>query len=298
MSKANTSPIVSNTSSAPIQSTKRRNGGIEYARFLGAVGIIWFHMKMPGGWISYAALPMFIILLIYFGWGRNLGNRAERLLVPWALWSLVFVALHLAEVFLTPSTFVDEFKFWMLFTGPSIHLWFLPFSFAFLALAKAMGDKALYIALPASLGAIWLMNATTLPIPLAQWTFVLPAAFTGLLMRQTNNPTLLAGVTIFLAGAMNLAGYYAITPQLIIATGLVWALMTLPIKVTRLSTMLSDLSLGIYLSHPVFVAIGDRTPLADHQFLHFIFVLAGSVISTIVLRRIIPPMVGFKAAAR
>jgi hypothetical protein len=62
-----------------------RNGSIEYARFLGALGIVWFHMKMPGGTTALAALQLFILLQVYFGAERALSPQARRLLVPWLL---------------------------------------------------------------------------------------------------------------------------------------------------------------------------------------------------------------------
>ena len=41
-----------------------RNAMLDYARFLAAAGILFFHSGAPGAWIGYAALPFFLMLLI------------------------------------------------------------------------------------------------------------------------------------------------------------------------------------------------------------------------------------------
>lgn len=271
-----------------------RNGGIDYARFLGAIGIVWFHMHLPGAWLSYAALPMFTILLIYFGWGKSLADRYERLLIPWLIWCVVFALLKIVEILLTQSTFADEFKPWMLLTGTAIHLWFLPFSFLFLAVARAVTFNPIYLAIPISVAAIWASNTVDLAIPFKQWANILPAAFVGLMLCYTRAIIPVSVVAVAISVALYVAGFNKVTPQLIIAVVAIAALMKMPIPVTWLSETLGGLSLGIYLIHPIAVFAGLRTPLTDYPGVFFVEVIAASIMGTLILQRIAPVMVGQK----
>ena len=67
-----------------------RNAMLDYARFLAAAGILFFHSGAPGAWIGYAALPFFLMLLICLAWpaaqrepaGVYAGGRMRRLMGP------------------------------------------------------------------------------------------------------------------------------------------------------------------------------------------------------------------------
>ena len=121
-----------------LQESIKRSATLDYARFLAAVGIIVFHVGAAGANIGYAALPFFIMLLVVlaFPGAERLDfrtyarSRAVRLLLPWVVWSLIYGSLKLAEVGLTNATIQSEFALWMLFAGPSLHLWFMPFAYA------------------------------------------------------------------------------------------------------------------------------------------------------------------------
>lgn len=252
-------------------------------------------MKMPGAWIGYAALPMFIILLIYFGRDKPLKERAKRLMLPWLLWCGVFTLVKLGDVAFTTSGFADEFKPWMLLAGPSLHLWFLPFCFAFLVLTKPASFNPVFVAVPISVWAIWATNTFDLAIPLAQWVFVLPAAFMGWMMRHYRNAPLVAGGALALCFMMHLAGWTQGTNQLIIAIAVIFICSHVQLPSTALSKGLSDLSLGIYLIHPLMLSVVLRTPLADNMIAGFVFVIVASILATLGLRRIAPVMVGLKS---
>jgi len=82
-----------------------RNATLDYARFLASLGIVLFHAKAPGAFIGYAALPFFMMALILLSIAGMTSqpfhlfavNRAQRLLGPWLLWSVVFGLLKLVE---------------------------------------------------------------------------------------------------------------------------------------------------------------------------------------------------------
>lgn len=269
-----------------------RNGAIDYLRFLGAIGIVWFHMKLPGAWLGYAALPMFIMLLVHFGHGRSLKERANRLLVPWLMWCGVFALMKLGDVVLTSSTFAQEFQPWMLLAGPSLHLWFLPFSFLFLLVISLMRAQLLLLALPVSCAAVWICNSTELPWPFAQWIYVLPAAFFGVFLKDMKTSPLMVGGVLALCSVAYLSGVTQVVPQLLIAMCLIVLVLNIQLPATSISQEFSDLSLGVYLVHPLMISVILRTPLAEDPWGAFFWVTALSILLVMVLRRVAPAMVG------
>ena len=165
-----------------------RNGSVDLLRFAGALGIVWFHLHLPGDWIGLAALPMFVMLVVHYGAGRPLAGTARRLLVPWAIWSAIYGLAKAAQALSSDRPLSTEFVPWMILTGPAIHLWFLPFCVIFLGTARllegVLGRRAAYAILGGlSVFSLWAAQQDNVQIPLAQWVTVWPAACLGLLTR-------------------------------------------------------------------------------------------------------------------
>jgi hypothetical protein len=72
-----------------------RNGLVDYARLLAAVGIIWFHAQAPGSVFAYVALPFFLVLLALPS-KASVSVKAQRLLVPFVSWSLIYALINIA----------------------------------------------------------------------------------------------------------------------------------------------------------------------------------------------------------
>jgi peptidoglycan/LPS O-acetylase OafA/YrhL len=78
-----------------------RNGTLDHARLIAAVGIVVFHSGAPGAWVGYAALPFFLMLLIVLAWPAAerqslpafARGRAARLMIPWLIWSCIYGTL-------------------------------------------------------------------------------------------------------------------------------------------------------------------------------------------------------------
>jgi len=115
-----------------------RNGSIEYARFLGALAIVWFHLHLPGASTALAALQLFILLQVHFGFDRPLRQQVRRLLVPWAIWSTIYAAGKVTQAIAEDTPIVGEFEYWMILTGTSLHLWYLPFSVAAISVVQVL----------------------------------------------------------------------------------------------------------------------------------------------------------------
>lgn len=236
-----------------------RNGSIDILRLIGAFGIILFHCGAPYASIGLAALPMFVMLLVYFGAGTPLSASANRLLKIWVIWSAIYALLKIAQSTVSGTDMGNEFEPWMVWTGTSIHLWFLPFCALFLGLnawaLRHLPDRAL-IAVACVLSTLCVITAqTTAPIPLAQWVTVIPAAFTGLIMARLSRPVLPPLLLTLCAGLAWIAGFTASSDQLFIAGLTTAAAFHFRTPGTALTGSLAPLSLGLYLFHPAVIAV-------------------------------------------
>lgn len=170
----------------------------------------------------------------------------------------------------------------MLATGPSIHLWFLPFSFAFVAFAQVLEATAVRAAVVA-IGFIifWQVEAVSLPPPLREWMFVAPAAIVGLAMRWWSPSLVLAAATGGTASALGSSPTAAW--KLGIAALVVLAAILAARPGTPDSAWLGSLSLGIYFVHPAIAVVAglEGWPL-------YLVVAGGAIAATILIRRYAP----------
>ena len=285
-----------------------RNAMLDYARFLAAVGILFFHSGAPGAWIGYAALPFFLMLLICLAWpaaqreaaGAYARGRMRRLMGPWVVWSMVYGALKLVEMSVTGRPLAAEFAPWMWLTGPAIHLWFLPFALvvclALWPLAQAatgMGARA-RLGLVAgcasfALAALLALQGMDLPIPVAQWAYALPAVALGVAFALTQGlaQRSLASAALIMAtlGGLALTGWVPGARQLALAAGALWLCFAFPLPDSRAARLSADLSLTLYLAHPMVATILARTtPLAEKSIAMALATLAVTLILALALR--------------
>lgn len=274
-----------------------RNATYDYARLLAAFGIVLFHADGPGAQVGYAALPFFLMLMISLSlpaaqtqsFGRYARTRAQRLLVPWLLWSGIYGILKLAEVLATSATWGDEFRLHMLLTGPALHLWFLPAAFvACLAIQPVVRRQpafdgadqtaptdqttlAIAVALSfAALALLGLRQDQALPVPLAQWAYVAPAACLGLaLALHRAQPLMALALTVgFIGGAWAL-GWHQGLPQIALAALMLILCGVIRLPATRLSALAAQFSLGIYLAHPLVFSLLERSTSLSHTTLAY-----------------------------
>lgn len=273
-----------------------RNGSIEYARFLGALGIVWFHMKMPGGTTALAALQLFILFQVYFGVERHLLPQALRLLVPWVMWSMIYALGKSAQAWLQDNSLSNEFEYWMLFTGPSIHLWYLPFSFVCVVLAqfllRTFSWPMIYLlSSVVALGSLLLVNSMGLIIPLAQWSTVTTAAVIGLLVKGPIQSRIILTISIFVTGfTVYTLGWTSGAWQTFVAAGVFLIITEIKLPSTAISKNLSEISFGIYLIHPAVHSVLMLVP-ASGALLNYVFVILLSVVVVFLLRRFVPVLV-------
>lgn len=257
--------------------TSTRNGSVDAARFIGALGIVWFHEQAPFAWIGYAALPMFMAFVLYFSLSQvdapatraNVMARGRRLLLPWLAWSVIYGLAKVADALVGGVPISSEFEIWMLLTGTKIHLWFLPFAFVAGLLMQQLMSAGNFTSrrfgilsagfLAYQVVFFWLLTDYDFGRPLHQWMFVMPACYLGFMLRLTGEqPGRLLTIAVMTIAAVvlaNAAGWNHGGIQMVIATLLCVLAIAVSIPASPLTDFLASLSLGIYLIHPFFHAV-------------------------------------------
>ena len=285
-----------------------RNATVDYARLMAAFGIVAFHSGAPGAAIGYAGLPFFLILLAPFGFTQKQAIglaqysnvRAARMLMPWLGWSLIYGLSKLAKVLLMGKSFTDEFKPWMLFTGPALHLWFLPFAFLcgfilwFLwplhhkTLGRAGGTYISLFCAALAFSLPILLPGTGFSPPLQQYLFAFPAFCLDLAFTFQKKPTWNWGTMAALSLGLLAFGLPGCAVQLIIAGWAVLLCFALPTKSTYASHLAAKLSLTVYVAHPLVLALTARAlHLPSKGLTLFLVGLVNTVILCIVLHLVL-----------
>lgn len=122
---------------APSTGMDQKFIGLDLLRFVSVVAIVWFHANAPGAQFAYSGLPALLLISLLLPMIRDKGKplvpifikRAERLLIPWVYWSFVYGIYFAQNAVRRGKPFYEDFEPWMAFTGPMVHLWYLPFVF-------------------------------------------------------------------------------------------------------------------------------------------------------------------------
>lgn len=283
---------------------------IDLARFVAAFGVVVAHAYVsPNDWVGHLSLGLFLILTAFLAVQsaqRAGGNypflpRAQRLILPWLVWSAFYRVLDMA-ISENPDRFVPLSDPWTLLYGSTIHLWFLPF----VALAMVLVQPA--VRLIRGPGALALASAGLvalsvpllvlhvqgwLPLPLPQWVFALPLYALGLLlgiahpMGKAWMPALAAGAMTAFAVWDSSASVWAWT--LIGSLIAFEAFWRLPVR-GRILPHLGQVAFGIYLLHPFFMLVVYKFLGAGvNLFLASVLCFLMSWAATAILR-LLPPM--------
>jgi len=215
---------------------------------------------------------------------RFLERRAVRLLRPWLIWSLVYLAVKVAQSVRYGHVWDDQLDPSMWLVGGAFHLWFLPYGFA--ASGAAFGLSRLTrgtrasggAALVALLGGVTLMASSVSRValdpwpPLDLWLDGLPAVFFGVAIgraltvedprRRRRLLLLIAGVSLvpIAVGAAwlpwsQLWARYAVAVPLALV-GFQWRAPG-----SRFLTWLAERNMGVYVAHILVLQAVDRVSL-------------------------------------
>ncbi len=219
------------------------------------------------------AVGIFTALVAYFAArsARPAAARpvhvARRYLRPFAIWALIFVVLRSADAIISGENVGQTLLIWIPPAGTMHHLWFLPFAAVVAWLSPRLA--AVLRAGPGGwLGPTLLLVAATGWILLwdraapAQGLYVLglyvPSALLGLMLAilpAEPGQHVRAGAAFVLLGTcLSLTGIPAST-QILVGLPIVAAVLAMPSPSDKLTLRLAELSLWIYLAHPLVMAI-------------------------------------------
>lgn len=282
-----------------------RNASFDYARLIAVIGIVWFHVQAPYADIGYSGLSLFLILLVFLAIPqishmrhtrhrapavlRYAAARGRRLIIPWLGASLLFGALKMADIW-RGAAWGSEFNTTMWLTGTALHLWFLPFAFVISLMLwplarwipRVQRSVQLHLCMTfmcLSLIALAFWQNTTLPAPVAQWAYALPAIFLGVSLALTGARVWrMAGVaTLFFCMALS-ANWTLGLLQLGIAVGVLITCSLIHTKPNAVSAFAAKASFGVYLIHPAVAAVLARGHIIpDHSTIFAIVVTLGSL---------------------
>jgi hypothetical protein len=256
------------------KSVKTRNGLVDYGRFVAALGIVWFHTQVLGDRVAYIALPFFLVLLTMPS-GATLASRAERLMVPFVVWSAIFAIVHVVFAVKYHMPALGWWDWNMLLTGTWIHLWFLPFAFIAAILAPWFQHPL------ASLGAA-LLTATLLVlygtpdlVPFGQWSFGVIPVLVGFGFFSWG--WRLAVTTLI--GSWLILHFGRPSPDnltILVGTGLALGILSFRLPATPVSNWCARLSIWIYLAHPLVILLGQSLRITWVEL--GLFSLVGSIV--------------------
>lgn len=239
-----------------------RQSSFELLRIVSAAGIVWFHAGVTGPQIGYTGLTVFLLLTPLFELGANFERRtpwvrlASRLLVPFAFWSVVYAAANVVKG--KPVLNLEGGLLLGAVAGPSIHLWYLPFMAAVLALLgllKARLDPRTigvlgFLAVVPLIGAFHFIrpDVALAPQPLPQWFHASIPVLLGIVIgaNREGNEALRGVVISALALAFLLWGDVQVLQFLagVILVELAARISWSHAKVNRVAGMM----MGVYLS--------------------------------------------------
>jgi len=303
-----------------------RIANIERLRIISAFGVASFHTH---DWFPRSlGVAGFIILLLSFcafvvskpepyGVAKVAKRKAQRLLMPWLFWSVIYGGLGLVKMVHENLSFSDVFSPTMLLTGTRIHLWFLPFAFVaaiFLAgVHRRIADipDSFTITTAVSIGALCIFGCAIVqsriqpPTPLIQWTLGLPAIPLGFAIgrakilkriedRKRYFVLIILSTIAACSACMILArfsygkwfdfsslfAFRYFASLVIFCSALHWRG-----KLDLISEHLASLSYGIYLIHPLVVVPFYQFGIAvQHPLLLLFLVLSISSLITFILK--------------
>lgn len=290
------------------KSIGKKNSIIELIRFLAACEIVSYHTEAP--WSQYiSVLPIFLIFSIVFTVSSRLAFKAQwkkafaRIIQPWLFWSGVYGLARIIRIIIFHNPISEEFHWWMLASGTTIHLWFLPFAFlsnmTVLHLFKRSrlnltSRNSHIIAILG--GLLLLMSTMILPkvediLLLKEWIYLTPVVLVGLLFSSfyyDYSKLMFAHglwvVVLFCIGAMALdwkIGLAYLGPVILCS----FVFSYKPSNSTHLFNYLGKLSYGIYLIHVLLWYPWSHLGIEPGSMKLLVFTLFPSIAVTAILHK-------------
>lgn len=252
----------------------QRNGSIDLLRLVAACVIVLFHAHAPGEQFMVPAVAAFTAIASYNACAAtipldlvNFGRKARRYLQPFAIWFLIYLALRLADGWISHETIATTLGSWLPPAGTMHQLWFLPFAFGIACAAPAIYQR-LCIGLPSSLvfplllvfATSWLIiwQSLLLAPGLRVYGLFVPSAALGmaLFVRRDRafGPILALVVFATLGFGLRDRGIEN-SEQFYFGVPLVAAALALPLPGRIDTRFIAELSFATFLVHPLIIAI-------------------------------------------
>lgn len=269
---------------------------IEILRVFSMFGIVWFHTQNHlYSDIAYAGLTIFLILSILLSGQQSkpVHVRAQRLLIPWAIWILIYGVCNLVmHKPLSPA----QSSIGGVLSGTSFHLWFLPYIFLMLVLFDSIkqkistsvlvnlcGGMAIVILLSCPL---WRFESLTIGYPYSQWAHASIGVFIGAFFWAL--PARPRRIEFYVLAGIIAAETITIPFKGVGLPYLIGTLMIAAVKYNNKTqwsfdiTPISNLMFGVYLIHPLIMGVysGLHIPATIIKPI-FVFAMSAAVVYAI-----------------
>lgn len=302
-----------NNISSKINDANLKRQEIELLRIFCAFGIIWYHSASTGRDIAYAGLVAFLIISLYFSAKiksppKPVLERAKILLIPWIFWSIFYGAINLAQN--RPFFSADNGITAGVLTGSSLHLWYMPFIFFVIIIFDYIkryltAGMLCYACAALALMLLWLNSSwrpqsLALGAPYAQYAHALDGVFIGVFfancsalprtMRAGFIAAILAFVMLFAWSVPGIGVTYLVGIALAALILLPDWNLSFPVNIS----VLSECTLGIYLSHVFWIRVVSKLGIRSELLLPFL-VFGISALTIFALKRYAPRVARYAA---
>jgi len=297
------------------KTASNRIAGLDRLRILAALGIVCFHVLTGVGQsIGHAGLPAFLMLSCALvtikrrgeGLGEFTAQRAERLLMPWLFWSVVYLVFRLLSRAYARKDFGELFTLQTLLVGTGPHLWYLTYAFVMCVIVYVVHRRVMNsspditVVSGSILGlAFFLLSSllvTSVPEPFRQWLFGLPAVPLGFVLgyaylllstrkRRIFYIALVVAVVLESVLIGIFRGYELAVPYGVAVIFVCFAFLGNS-RTDRLTYRWASLTFGIYLIHPLVISLFDIVGLRKvNHYMHIAAVFLTTSVVTLVLQK-------------
>jgi len=294
-------------------SPDNREWSFEYLRVLAAFGVVWFHTgTQQFHWLGASGLYVFFMIsLLFFARSstdkpltRFTADKMRRLLAPWLFWSSVYLLVGLYRFWRHGKPFFEP---WMLGTGFCLHLWYLPFLFCALVALYWLRRSWPFFDTPSGVAVLSVVGLAALAangalrpptLPFCQWMAGFPIVLLGFAFGRTTlvpdarrrrvaGSVLVAGILAVCALRFRIPAWHTEDDQMVLYGVLAFlALRSLPLPETAAVRVLSPLTLGIYLMHPLVRDILGKAFGEENSPLRVVMVFTACALAAYVLRKV------------
>ena len=238
---------------------------------LAALAVVCFHYQMGPAelrQVFYAGLVCFLIISVWFTLRqvdttpRQDVRTLARLMVPWAVWSIVFLA---RDILVNGLPAIDWRLIGKLIAGASIHLWYVPFIALVVVSVRRAGQQASLIALESvawvtialltAFAGYWRPWSLELPLPLPQYVHALFPICAGVVLFADCQRSRFVGTAVVACAALSLARLHGVGVPYLVGLSLCALAFALGrhISLGGLPWLLAlaETTFGVYLLHPL-----------------------------------------------